>query len=72
MTKPFFNGKFYHKIDEVAIDSPLASVLTNIFMGYPETEWLNEYSHNKKICLRYVDDFVSAFGKGQDSLYFLD
>ena len=32
---PFlFNGKVYNQIDGVAIGSPLASVLANIFMGF--------------------------------------
>ena len=31
-----FNGKLYHKIDNVAIGSPLAPVLANLFMGHNE------------------------------------
>ena len=38
----FFNGKFYNKIDGVAMGSPLAPVLANIFMGFYESKWLNE------------------------------
>ena len=52
--------------------SPLAPVLANIFMGFYESEWLNEYNLNKpKFYLRYVDDFLAAFDKEQDSLNFL-
>ena len=29
-----FNGKFYNQIDGVAMESPLAPVLANIFMGF--------------------------------------
>ena len=29
-----FNGKFYNQIDGVAMGSPLAPVLANIFMGF--------------------------------------
>ena len=37
--------------------SPLAPVLANIFMGFYESKWLNEYNPNKsKFYLRYVDD----------------
>ena len=41
---------------------PLAPVLVNIFMGFYESKWLNEYNLNKhKFYLRYVDDILVAF-----------
>ena len=43
-----FNSKFYNQIDEVAMGSPLAPVLANIFMGFQESKWLNEYYLNKR------------------------
>ena len=53
--------------------SPLAPVLANIFMGFYESKWLNEYNLNKpKFYLRYVDDILAAFDKEQDSLNFLN
>ena len=53
--------------------SPLAPVLANIFMGFYESKWLNEYNLNKsKFYLRYVDDIPAAFNKEQDSLKFLN
>ena len=52
--------------------SPLASILANIFMGFHESKWLNEYNLNKpKFYLRYVDDILAAFDNEQDSLSFL-
>ena len=45
-----FNSKFYNKIDGVAMGSPLAPVLANIFIGFHESKWLNEYNLNKPIC----------------------
>ena len=52
--------------------SPLAPVLANIFMGFYESKWLNEYNLNKpKFYLRYVDDILAAFDNEQDSLNFL-
>ena len=52
--------------------SPLAPVLANIFMGFHESKWLNEYNLNKpKFYLRYVDDILAAFDNEQDSLNFL-
>ena len=68
-----FNSKFYNQIDGVAMGSPLAPVLANIFMGLPESKWLNEYNLNKpKFYLRYVDDILAAFDNEQDSLNFLN
>ena len=53
--------------------SPLAPVLANIFVGFYESKWLNEYNLNKtKFYLRYVDDILAAFEKEQDSLNFLN
>ena len=50
---------------------PLAPVLANIFMGFCECKWLNEYNLNKlKFYLNYVDDIVAAFEKEQDLLNF--
>ena len=68
-----FNSKFYNQIDGVAMGSPLAPVLANIFMGFYESKWLNEHNLNKpKFYLRYVDDILAAFDKEQDSLNFLN
>ena len=53
--------------------SPLAPVLSNIFMGFHESKRLNEYNLNKpKFYLRYVDDILAAFHNEQDSLTFLN
>ena len=52
---------------------PLAPALANIFMGFYESKWLNEYNLNKpKFYLRYDDDVLAAFDKEQDSLNFLN
>ena len=42
-----FNSKFYNQIDRVAMGSPLAPALANIFMGFHESKWLNENNLNK-------------------------
>ena len=53
--------------------SPLAHVLANIFVGFPESKWLNEYNLIKpKFCLRYFDDILAAFDNEQDSLNLLN
>ena len=68
----FFNSKFYNQIDGVAMASSLAPVLANIFMGFYDSKWLNEYNLDKpKFCLRYADDILAAFDEEQGSLDFL-
>ena len=70
-TQFIFNSKFYNQIDGVAMGSPVAPVLANIFMVFHESKWLNEYNLNKpKFYLRYVDDILAAFDNEQDSLIF--
>ena len=55
------------------MSTPLAPVLANIFMGFNQSKWLNEYSLNKSnFYLRYVDDTLAAFDNEQYSLNFLD
>ena len=50
----------------------LALVLANIFMGFYESKWLNEYNLNKpKFYWRYIDDILAAFDNEQNSLNFL-
>ena len=50
----------------------MALALANIFLGFYESKWLNEYNLNKpKYYLRYEDDILAAFDKEQDSLNFL-
>ena len=67
-----FISKFYNQIDGVAIGSPLAPVLANIFMGFYKSKWLNKYNLNKpKFYLRYVDDIPAEFGNEEDPLNFL-
>ena len=51
--------------------SPSASVLSNIFMGFYKSKWLNEHNLNKpKFYLRYVDDILAVFENEEDSLNF--
>ena len=68
-----FNSKFYDQIDGVGMGSPLAPHLANIFMGFYESKWLNEYNLNKpNFYFRYVDDILAPFDNEQDSLNCLD
>ena len=48
---------------------PLAPVYAIIFLGFHESNWLNEYHLNKlKFYLRHIDDILAAFDNEQDSL----
>ena len=51
--------------------SPLAPILAKIFMGFHESNWLNQYNLKKpKFYLRYVDDILAAFDNEQDPFNF--
>ena len=64
-----FTSKLDNQIDGVAMGSPLAPVLADIFMGFHESKWFNEYNLNKlKFYLRYIDYVLAAFNNEQNSL----
>ena len=49
--------------------SLLTPVFANVFMGFYESKWLNEYNLNKpEFYLRYVDEILAAFEKEWNSL----
>ena len=51
--------------------SSSAPLLPNIFMGFHESNWFNEYHPSKpKFYLRYVVDILAAFDNEQYSLIF--
>ena len=51
--------------------SPLSPVLSNISMGFYESNWLNEYDLNKpNFFLRFIREILAAFRNEQDSLVF--
>ena len=59
-----FNSKFYNQIDGVAMGSPLAPVLANIFMDFHKSKWLDQYNLSKpKFYLRYVEDILLTLNK---------
>ena len=52
-----FKGKFYDQINGVAMGSPLAPVLANLFMRQYEKEWLRNYGGvSPSYYTRYVYD----------------
>ena len=61
-TQFLFKGKFYDQIDGVAMGSPLAPVLANLFMGHYEKECLSNYDGvSPSYYTRYPDDIFSVF-----------
>ena len=42
-----FKGVFHDQVDGVAMGSPLAPVLANLFMGHHEKNWLDNFSSSK-------------------------
>ena len=65
------NSRLYNQTDGVPMSSPLASVVSNIFMGIHESVWLNEYDLNKsKFYSGFVDDILAACGNQQNLLIF--
>ena len=57
-----FNGKFYDQIDGVAMGSPLAPVLANLFMGLNENLWIGNFQETSpSYYRRYINDIFSVF-----------
>ena len=51
-----FNGQYYDQINGVAMGSPIAPVLANLFMSHFENKWIKEYkNHQIFFYQRYVD-----------------
>ena len=68
-----FKASFYDQIDDVAMGSPLALVLANLFMGHHKNIWLETYRASKILFYRrYVDDTFCVFETEQDALLFFD
>ena len=57
-----FDGDLYDRIDGVAMGSPLAPALANLFMSHYETTWLqNEKASDVLHYKRYTDDIFCLF-----------
>ena len=46
-THVLFDENYYHGIDRVAMRLPLGPVLTNLFKGFQEKQWLKEFNFCK-------------------------
>ena len=72
-THILFDGNYYDQIDGVAMSSTRESVLTNLFMGFYEKQWLKEFSFCKVLLYRrYVDDIICFFNCEVDAMKFFD
>ena len=68
-----FDGKVYDQIDGVAMGSPLAPVLANLFLGHYENIWLTKYQGpTVHFYRRYVDDTFCLFNTEHDAISFFD
>ena len=64
---------FMIKLMGVSMGSPLGPVLANLFMGYHEKKWLQEFNKGKVLMYkRYVDDIFCMFGNEKDAEIFLN
>ena len=48
-TRFTFNGSIFDQIDVVAMGSPLAPVLDNLFMGFHEQNWIEQATNAKSL-----------------------
>ena len=66
-----FKGSFYDQIDGVAMGSPLAPVLANLFIGHHENLWLENFQGSEILFYRrYADDLFVYFTQNMMPLYF--
>ena len=72
-TNFLFDGVVYDQIDGIAMGSPLAPTLANLFLDHYEGIWLNEYEGDAPLFYRrYVDDIFAVFGNRDQALVFLE
>ena len=63
-----FNGSIFDQVDGVAMGSPLAPVLANLFMGFHEQNWIEQATNVKPIFYkRYLDDIFAVFESESDA-----
>ena len=72
-TNSSFEGEMYDQTDGVAMGSPLAPILANLFMGFYEQRWLGSYLGEKPLLYRrYVDDIFCVFDDKEQALSFYE
>ena len=68
-----FNGVYYKQIDGVAMGSPLAPTLANLFLTHYEGRWLDNFpiQFRPRYYRRYVDDVFLMFERKDQVKKFL-
>ena len=56
-----FDQSLYRQIDGLAMGSPLAPTLSNLFIGVLEHKFLHKSMLNVKLYVRFVDDILAVF-----------
>ena len=68
-----FDGKIYDQINGIAMGSPLAPTLANLFMGHNEEKWIENFEGVKPVFYRrYVDDIFAVFENREEALIFFE
>ena len=68
-----FDGNIYDQIDGIAMGSPLAPTLANLFLGHHEEKWLNSAEGIKiKFYKRYMDDIFCIVENEKHAQTFLE
>ncbi|XP_065683307.1 uncharacterized protein LOC136096090 [Hydra vulgaris] len=67
-----FKKQNFDQTDGVAMGSPVAPVLANLFMGHFEKKWLKSYNGVKPVFYRrYADDIFATFQSENNACHFL-
>ena len=68
-----FKGYFYDQIDGIAMGSPLAPHLANLFMGHHEKSWISKFDNSQLLFYRrYVDATFCVFNSETQAMAFFE
>ena len=68
-----FQGKYYKQVDRIAMGSPIALMLADVFMNHVIEEALSASQQNRPtLLLRYVDDLFLVFSNDEEAQSFFD
>ncbi|XP_052739858.1 uncharacterized protein LOC112042946 isoform X2 [Bicyclus anynana] len=65
-----WRGDYYSQIDGVAMGSPIAPVVANIFMEWVERELVDKMTYRPRFWLRYVDDVFAIVNRDDLAIIF--